>query len=78
MLCGLQQDGLARSLKELNLTSGQDYTLLTVGIDPNETVELAAGWQTPLVACGWRLAVPHGPRGLHRCPDRRGRFRLPV
>lgn len=43
MLCGLQQDGLARSLKELNLTSGQDYTLLTVGIDPNETTALADG-----------------------------------
>ena len=58
MLCGLQQDGLARSLKELNLTSGQDYTLLTVGIDPNETVELAAGATarlSSLVDGDWRF-----------------------
>ena len=61
MLCGLQQDGLARSLKELNLTSGQDYTLLTVGIDPRKPWSWQRAHGPPLVACGWRLAVPHGP-----------------
>ena len=58
MLCGLQQDGLARSLKELNLTPGKDFSLLTVGIDPGETTELAEGASSrlsELVGGDWRF-----------------------
>jgi len=60
MLCGLQQDGLARSLKDLNLTSGQDFTLLTVGIDPKETTELAieaTSRLSSLVDGDWRFVT---------------------
>ncbi|MEO1496386.1 MAG: SCO family protein [Planctomycetota bacterium] len=36
MLCGLQLDGLVRSLKELKLVAGKDYTLVSVSVDPLE------------------------------------------
>lgn len=36
-LCNAQLSGLADTIKELELTPGQDYQILTVSIDPNET-----------------------------------------
>ena len=41
MLCSLQQDGLARTLDDLELVAGKDFSLLTVSIDPKESPELA-------------------------------------
>ena len=37
MLCGLQQEGLAQSISDLTLTAGEDFHIITVSIDPNET-----------------------------------------
>ena len=39
MLCGLQQDGLARSIEGLSLTAGTDFHIVTVSIDPDETAQ---------------------------------------
>lgn len=36
MLCGLQLNGLIRSLKELNLSAGKDFDLISVSVDPLE------------------------------------------
>jgi len=41
MLCGLQQDGLVRSLNELPLTAGDDFNMLTISLDPTETPAMA-------------------------------------
>jgi protein SCO1 len=41
MLCSLQLNGLVGALKQLDLTLGQDYRIVTVSIDPKETTESA-------------------------------------
>jgi len=41
MLCSLQQDGLARSLAEVDLKAGEDFAMLTVSIDPKEDPDTA-------------------------------------
>jgi protein SCO1/2 len=40
-LCGLQLAGLAESLGETSLEPGEDYDLITISLDPNETAEAA-------------------------------------
>jgi protein SCO1 len=42
MLCGLELNGLARSLKPLSLDVGKDFDVVTVSIDPEEDPGLAA------------------------------------
>lgn len=42
MLCGLHLQGLASSLKPLQLSAGKDFTILTVSFDPRDTSERAA------------------------------------
>ena len=37
MLCGLQQDGLAKSINQLSLKVGRDFHVVTISIDPNES-----------------------------------------
>ena len=39
MLCGLQQEGLAQSIRDLKLRAGHDFEILTISIDPKETDE---------------------------------------
>ena len=41
MLCSLQQDGLARSLAEVDLKAGEDFAMITVSIDPKEDPKTA-------------------------------------
>jgi protein SCO1/2 len=41
MLCGLHLQGLASSLKPLQLDAGEDFTVVTVSFDPRDTAELA-------------------------------------
>ncbi len=38
-LCGLQLGGLAQSLGRTDLEPGEDYDLITISLDPNETAE---------------------------------------
>jgi protein SCO1/2 len=42
MLCSMTMDGLVRSLKNLPLDAGKDFTVWTVSFDPREGPELAA------------------------------------
>jgi protein SCO1/2 len=61
MLCSLQLDGFVDGLKELAWTPGDQFTILTVSIDPNETQEHSklykekymAQLQRPEAAKGW-------------------------
>lgn len=43
MLCGLEIEGLVRSLRALSLDVGKDFDVLVVSFDPAERAELAAG-----------------------------------
>jgi len=43
MLCNMAMDGLIRSLRGMNLSAGQDFTVVTVSFDPREGPTLAAG-----------------------------------
>lgn len=45
MLCTQVLNGLERSLKEIPLDIGKDYTIVTVSIDPSETYALAGAKQ---------------------------------
>ncbi|MDC1142877.1 SCO family protein [Planctomycetota bacterium] len=40
-LCAQQLNDLARAFKELKLTPGEDFTVLTIGVDPDETFKRA-------------------------------------
>jgi protein SCO1/2 len=42
MLCGLVLEGLVRALRAVDFTTGQDFDVLVVSIDPAETPQLAA------------------------------------
>lgn len=41
MLCGLMLNGITRTLSNLSWTPGQEFRVLTVSFNPNETPELA-------------------------------------
>ncbi len=43
MLCSVVLDGVANGVHDLDLRPGKDFQILTVSIDPNETVKTAAG-----------------------------------
>jgi len=61
-LCSVQLDTLADALREVDLTPGKDFTVLTVSIDPRETVEAAARTQAKYVE---RLMRPEAAAGWH-------------
>ena len=42
MLCGLVLEGLVKSLRAVDFTTGQDFDVLVASIDPSETTSLAA------------------------------------
>ncbi len=42
MLCSLVLNGLSDAAKQIDFRPGEDYTILTISIDPRETFELAA------------------------------------
>lgn len=62
-LCGLALEGLAESLKSLAFTAGEEYRVVTIGIDPEETPAVAAAKKSELqtrfelagVDDGWHL-----------------------
>jgi protein SCO1 len=70
MLCTQVLNGLERSLKELSLNIGKDYTVVTVSIDPSETHVLAAAKQQlytgmygrPGAAQGWHFLTGADPQ----------------
>jgi protein SCO1/2 len=50
MLCSLQLNGLVGAMKQLDLTLGKDYRVVTVSIDPGETSESAHRTKTRYLA----------------------------
>lgn len=42
MLCTLELNGLVRSLKTLEMSAGEDFTIVTISFDPSESPQLAA------------------------------------
>lgn len=69
MICGEELKGLARSLKPLSMTVGDEFDVVVVSIDPTETPELAASkkegvlerYGRPESAKGWHFLTGDGP-----------------
>lgn len=68
MLCGLVLEGMVQSLRAVDFTTGQDFDVLVISIDPKETPALAAAKRAnalkaygldPLAptAASWRFLV---------------------
>jgi protein SCO1 len=60
MLCGLVLNAVTDSLKELAWTPGEEFNVLTVSIDPRESVELGREKKKSLVAALGRPAAAKG------------------
>lgn len=50
MLCGLVLEGLVQSLRAVDFTTGEDFDVLVVSIDPGETPALAAAKRASVLA----------------------------
>ncbi len=59
-LCSLVLDGLVSALKQTGLTLGEDYDLVTVSIDPDESVPLAEQKHKEVIRA---LGRPEGATG---------------
>jgi len=65
MLCTVVLNGLSDAVRELDLRPEQDFLMVTVSINPNETAELAAGKRSRYMQAlgeqgqnnGWRFLV---------------------
>lgn len=62
LLCNQLLSGLARSLKPVSLSPGNDFTIVAYSIDPQETSELAAQKKAAYVE---RYGRPGSERGWH-------------
>jgi protein SCO1/2 len=60
MLCGLHLQGLASSLKPLNLDAGKEFTVLTVSFDPRDTPERASEKKKDSIARYGRAGAESG------------------
>ncbi len=57
-LCGLQLQGLAQALGELNLDPGMDYDLLTISLDPEELPEQTIAVSKGFLSAFGRMVDP--------------------
>ncbi len=65
MLCNLVMNGVAQGVKQLDLLPGRDFQIVTVSIDPRDSVSLAAAKRAnylksigkPGIDPGWRFLV---------------------
>lgn len=64
MLCSMTMDGQVRSLTELSLDAGKDFTALTVSFDPRESHELAASAKRTALTRYGRRGAERGWRFL--------------
>ncbi|SYZ72600.1 Electron transport protein SCO1/SenC [Candidatus Zixiibacteriota bacterium] len=63
MLCNLVMNGIAQGVKQINLLPGRDFQIVTVSIDPRDSVSLAAAKRAnylksigkPGIDAGWRF-----------------------
>lgn len=58
MLCSLQLNALVDGLKQVDLTLGKDYRIVTVSLDPEETPQRAHGTKTRYLAQYGRPEAP--------------------
>lgn len=58
MLCSLQLNALVDSMKQLDLTLGKDYRVVTVSLDPKETPERARDWKARYLSTYGRAETP--------------------
>ncbi len=76
MLCGLQLNGLADGMGQLDWTPGDQFDVVTVSIDPSETPQLAKlkkqGYLKkmgrPAAAAGWHFLTGH-QASIHRLAE---------
>src|SRR5512134_19731 len=70
MLCSIVLNGLTDGVKKLAFTPGKNYRIVTVSIDPRDTVELAAGKRkTYLETLGKPIGKDRGWDFLLGSPD---------
>jgi protein SCO1/2 len=50
MLCSLQLNALVQAMKQVDLTLGEDYQVVTVSLNPEETVDRTRAWKTRYMA----------------------------
>ena len=62
MLCGEELQGIARSLRPLKMSVGQDFEIVTISIDPTETSELARAKKETYLS---RYNRPGAEKGWH-------------
>ncbi len=60
MLCTLVLNGISDAVRPMNLLPGSDFDILTVSIDPRETVELAAAKKSRYVTSLGKAGVDDG------------------
>ncbi len=64
MLCSLVLNGLTTAAQDIDFKPGKDYTILTISIAPDETVELAAAKKKNYIEA---LGIPGADAGWHFC-----------
>lgn len=62
MLCGLVMNGMTDAMRDLSLTPGTDYTVLSISFDPSETHTLARVKKQNYIR---ELGKPEAARGWH-------------
>jgi len=60
MLCSVVLDGVANGVHDLELRPGKDFQILTVSIDPNETVKTANGRKHRYAGSVGEMGSPDG------------------
>lgn len=58
MLCSLQLNALVASMKQLDLTLGSDYRIVTVSLNPKETSQRTRDWKNRYLASYARAEAP--------------------
>ncbi len=58
MLCSLQLNALVKAMKQVDLTLGKDYRVVTVSLNPEETVDRARDWKSRYMAQYGRAEAP--------------------
>lgn len=58
MLCSLQLNALMASMKQVDLTLGKDYRVVTLSLDPRETPEKTSDWKNRYLALYGRADAP--------------------
>ena len=64
MLCSLILNGMTEVARELDFIPGEDYTILTISIEPKETAELAAAKKKSYIEA---LGIPGAESGWFFC-----------